>query len=119
MHKPRVERRKQPRIPMQVPITVWNGGGVPEIIGTTRDVSLKGVFFFVAAWPVKGRAFQFMLTLPSLPSRQMPDFCDGRVISSHEFRVFCQGKVVRVETSGSPRHFGVAAIIERYRVSGL
>ncbi len=106
MHEP-LERRAAQRFAVQVPVTIWDVGGQIEISGTTRDVSSRGVFFFVDSWPPHAHSFQFMLTISALDSGLAQDL-----------RVFCSGTAVRVER-GFRRQVGVAAAIQRYRLGGL
>jgi len=88
------ERRQAIRLLMALPVEM--GGGV----GTTRDVSLSGIFFE---------------TMEQLPPREPISFTlvfEGRSWS-RPIRLSCKGQVVRVEPSNGK--LGVATTILSYR----
>lgn len=97
------ERRKTQRFQIKAPLTISLGDR--EIAGFTRDLSNKGVYFYLGAGeiPRPGQEFEFVVALP--PEITLSSSCLIR----------CQGRVAR--TDSHLRHeTGVAAEILTYKI---
>src|ERR1700674_3844277 len=97
------ERRTTQRFSMRLPLTVrWTtGAAVGETSTESRDVSSRGVYFFLQKNVKEGSAVEILLTLPN------------EITLAGPVRVRCLGRVQRTE----PREegaVGVVAAIERY-----
>lgn len=99
-----VEKRATRRFALRLPIEL-KGNGHGSIESRTRDVSARGVCFYIDAPPAEGSDIHFTLTLPP------------EVTLTESISMRCMGRVVRVDrTAGqSP---SVAAVIERYEFLG-
>ncbi|MGH9508963.1 MAG: PilZ domain-containing protein [Terriglobales bacterium] len=96
------EQRNTRRFALQLPVSVkYVDGSSKEQAAQTRDVSARGVFFYMDTNVKVGSDLEFTLTLPS------------EITLTDSIRVRCKGKVVRVEEKGSER-IGVAAAIDQY-----
>jgi hypothetical protein len=73
-----------------------------EKSGQTRDVSARGICFFMDASVAEGAEIEFTLTLPP------------EITLTESIRVHCRGKVVRVEPQDAGGRVGIAAVIDRY-----
>lgn len=83
----------------------YNGETPSELEALTRDVSARGVCFFMDSRMEPGSNIEFTLTLP--PEITLTD----------SIRVRCKGKVVRVDPDATGK-MGVAAVIEEYEFVG-
>jgi len=103
MSEPLHEKRAARRFALQVPVRVeLEGEANPKEDAQIRDVSARGICFFLESAVEQGSAIAFTLTLP--PEITLTD----------SIRVHCQGRVVRVEASGPNGRLAVAAVIEQY-----
>ncbi len=102
MSQPQQEKRATRRFALRLPVAVkHSNGGVNEYSAETKDVSARGVYFYMDAALEVGRPIEFTLTLP--PEITLTD----------SIRVRCKGRVVRVEPSPDAR-VGIGAIIDQY-----
>src|SRR6266566_3265288 len=97
------ERRTTQRFSMRLPLTVrWTtGAAVGETSTESRDVSSRGVYFYLSKDVKEGSPVEIVLTLPN------------EITMAGPVRVRCLGRVQRTE----PRNegaVGVVAAIERY-----
>ena len=94
------DMRNTRRFSLKLPLTVKfsNGGG--EAAAETKDVSARGVFFYLDSKVTEGSPIEFTLTLPP------------EITLTESIRVRCTGKVVRVDQQGSQS--GIAAAIDQY-----
>src|SRR5271170_1958279 len=97
------ERRTTQRFSMRLPLTVrWTtGAAVGETSTESRDVSSRGVYFFLSKDVKEGSPVEILLTLPN------------EITLAGPVKVRCLGRVQRTE----PREegsVGVVAAIERY-----
>ena len=97
------ERRTTQRFSMRLPLTVrWTtGAAVGETNTESRDVSSRGVYFFLAKDVKEGSPVEILLTLPN------------EITLAGPVRVRCLGRVQRTE-SREEGSVGVVAAIERY-----
>jgi hypothetical protein len=97
------ERRTTQRFQMRLPLTVrWTtGAAVGETSTESRDVSSRGVYFFLAKDVKEGSAVEILLTLPN------------EITLAGPVRVRCLGRVQRTEARDQGA-IGVVAAIERY-----
>ena len=99
---PTNEMRNTRRFSLKLPLTVKfsNGGG--EAAAETKDVSARGVFFYLDSDVAEGSPIEFTLTLPP------------EITLTESIRVKCTGKVVRVDQGNSKAQVGIAAAIDQY-----
>lgn len=100
MAEPQREQRSTRRFALRLPLTVKFPQGDSKD-AQTRDVSARGISFFVDSSIAEGSPIEFTLTLPP------------EITLTESIRVHCTGKVVRVEPQ-QPGRVGIAAVIERY-----
>jgi hypothetical protein len=101
MTQPQSKKRSNRRFSLDLPVVVkFLDNGAYEVIGHTRDVSSRGVFFYVNSDIREGVAIEFVMTLPS------------EITLTNPIRVHCAGKVVRVDRM--PNQQGVAVAIDKY-----
>lgn len=97
------DRRKTQRFQIKAPVTISVADR--EIAGFTRDLSNRGVYFYVSVGdaPETGEEFEFVVELPP------------EVTLSNSCLIRCQGRVARTEMN--PRNeAGIAAEILEYRI---
>lgn len=96
------ERRTAHRFNMQLPLVVrWGQGAAPgEAATESRDVSSRGVYFFVDQDLKSGSPVEILMTLPH------------EVTLAGPVKVRCLGRVHRTDTREG--RLGVVAVIERY-----
>ena len=97
------ERRTTQRFSMRLPLTVrWTtGAAVGETSTESRDVSSRGVYFFLSKDVREGSPVEILLTLPN------------EITLAGPVRVRCLGRVQRIEPRDEGA-VGVVAAIERY-----
>jgi hypothetical protein len=97
------ERRTTQRFQMRLPLTVrWTtGAAVGETATESRDVSSRGVYFFLSKNLGEGSPVEILLTLPN------------EITLAGPVRVRCLGRVQRTEPRDEGS-IGVVAAIERY-----
>jgi len=97
------ERRTTQRFQMRLPLTVrWTtGSAVGETSTESRDVSSRGVYFFLSKDVKEGSPVEILLTLPN------------EITLAGPVRVRCLGRVQRTEARDEGS-LGVVAAIERY-----
>ena len=97
------EKRATRRFALRLPVSVnYKGNTGPEMSAQTRDVSARGICFFVDSAIQAGAAIDFTLTLPP------------EITLTESIRVCCRGRVVRVEGGGTNGKMAVAAVIDEY-----
>lgn len=103
MPEPGQDQRATRRFPLKLPVSVKSLVGSGETSAQTRDVSARGVCFFLETPQLeKGSNIEFTLTLPP------------EITMTESIRVRCRGRVVRVEAPGMDGRSAVAAQIEKY-----
>lgn len=97
------ERRTARRFQIKLPMTVrWTSGvAIGEAQTESRDVSSRGVYFFLPKQVSHGSPVEIILTLPH------------EITLAGPVRVRCLGRVHRTEGDGEGRS-GVVAEIHRY-----
>ncbi len=97
------ERRSTRRFMMRLPLTVrWTDERVVGEASTeSREVSSRGLYFYLPKGLKSGAPVEIVMTLPHELTQAGP------------VRVRCLGRVLRTD-SQNPGEFGVAAAIERY-----
>jgi hypothetical protein len=96
------DKRSTRRFALRLPVTVRYGEKDEEHSAQTRDVSARGICFFVDSAIQAGSAIDFTLTLPP------------EITLTESIRVRCKGRVVRVEGGGPANKMAVAAVIDEY-----
>jgi hypothetical protein len=96
------EKRVTRRFPLRLPVSVRYGESAEEHTAQTRDVSARGICFFVDSAIQAGSPIEFTLTLPP------------EITLTESIRVRCKGHVVRVEGGDPAGKMAVAAKIEEY-----
>jgi PilZ domain-containing protein len=104
MEHAEAERRGEQRYPLRLPVLVRSlHGCMQEQSSLTKDVSARGVFFYVDRRLVRATAVELILTLPA------------EITLTESIQVRCRGRVSRV-VSRSDGSNGVAVVIEQYHV---
>jgi hypothetical protein len=97
------EKRAARRFPLHLPVTVNHGENTQQRdVGQLRDVSARGICFYLQSSIEQGSSIEFALTLPP------------EITLTESIRVQCKGRVVRVENSQPNGQMAVAAVIEEY-----
>lgn len=103
MSEPQQEKRGARRFALRVPVTVSrNNGSSPKEMVQLRDVSARGICFYVDSTIAQGANIGFTLTL------------SPEITLTESIRVQCKGRVVRVEGGAPEGKVTVAAVIEEY-----
>jgi len=97
------EKRAARRFALRIPVSVARGensnyGESAQI----RDVSARGISFYLDSPIEKGSPIGFRLTLPP------------EITLTESIHVQCKGRVVRIEDSTLEGKLAVAAVIEEY-----
>jgi PilZ domain len=100
MVEPQHEKRGARRFPLHVPVTVDHENATHP--AKLRDVSARGICFFLESAIAQGSPIGFTLTLPP------------EITLTESIRVQCKGRVVRVENGRPDGKLAVAAVIEEY-----
>lgn len=100
MAQPQREQRSTRRFSLRLPVTVKFTD--VEQTAHTRDVSARGICFYMDSSVSEGSEIEFTLTLPP------------EITLTESIRVHCKGRVVRVEPKTADGRIGIAAVIERY-----
>ncbi len=100
MAEPQQEKRGARRFPLRVPVTVDHDNATRS--AQLRDVSARGICFYLESAVTQGSAIGFTLTLPP------------EITLTESIRVQCKGRVVRVENGLADGKLAVAAVIEEY-----
>ena len=100
MAAPQTDQRTTRRFTLQLPLTVKVDNGGQD--AKTKDVSARGVFFYMDSAPAQGSPIEFTLTLPP------------EITLTESIRVKCNGKVVRVDHPQNGGQVGIAAAIDQY-----
>ena len=96
------EKRAARRFALRIPVAVnRDGNSAQSEAAHIRDVSARGICFYVDSAVAQGAAIGFTLTLPP------------EITLTESIRVQCKGRVVRVE-DGAAGRIAVAAVIEEY-----
>jgi hypothetical protein len=96
------DKRATRRFALRLPVSVRYGENEAEHAAQTRDVSARGICFYVDSAIQAGSAIDFTLTLPP------------EITLTESIRVRCKGRVVRVEGGGPASKLAVAAVIDEY-----
>ena len=96
------DKRATRRFPLRLPVSVTYGEPVEEHAAQTRDVSARGICFYVDSSIQAGAGIDFTLTLPP------------EITLTEAIRVRCKGHVVRVEGGNPTNKLAVAAVIDEY-----
>ncbi len=97
------EKRSTRRFALRLPVSVtYSDDGAQEKAAQTRDVSARGICFYVDSAIAAGSAIEFTLFLPP------------EITLTESIHVRCKGKVVRVDNSSADDKVAVAAVIEEY-----
>lgn len=105
MAEPQSEKRAARRFALRVPVTVNRS---PQVQNNSseeaqlRDVSARGICFYLNSAIDKDSPIGFTLTLPP------------EITLTESIRVQCKGRVVRVENGRTDGKIAVAAVIEEY-----
>ena len=97
------EKRATRRFALRLPVSVnYSGNTGAALAAQTRDVSARGICFYMDAPLTTGSEIEFTLTLPP------------EITLTESIRVRCRGKVVRVEPGMADAKVPVAAVIDEY-----
>lgn len=96
------DKRATRRFALHLPVSVRYGELSEEHSAQTRDVSARGICFYIDSSIQAGAAIDFTLTLPP------------EITLTEAIRVRCKGRVVRVEGGNPADKMAVAAVIDEY-----
>ena len=97
------DKRATRRFSLRLPINVqYQDGTTHEKNAMTRDVSARGICFYVDSPIIDGSEIEFTLTLPP------------EITLTESIRVRCKGKVVRADKADDKGQLSVAAVIDEY-----
>jgi predicted lipoprotein len=97
------EKRATRRFALRLPLAVnYTNNGAGEFSAQTRDVSARGICFYMDSPMIPGSEIEFILTLPP------------EITLTESIRVRCKGKVVRADTNPVEGKVPVAAVIDEY-----
>lgn len=97
------EKRATRRFGLRLPVSVtYATNGSNEKGAQTRDVSARGICFYLDSTIEAGSPIEFTLTLPP------------EITLTESIHVRCKGKVVRVENPSTDGKMAVAAVIDEY-----
>jgi hypothetical protein len=96
------DKRATRRFALRLPVTVRYGDSEEEQAAQTRDVSARGICFYVDSAIQAGSPIDFTLTLPP------------EITLTESIRVRCKGRVVRIEGGWAANKMAVAAVIDEY-----
>jgi len=97
------EKRATRRFALRLPVSVsYTENGAQEKTAQTRDVSARGICFYIDSAIAAGSPIEFTLTLPP------------EITLTESIRVRCKGKVVRVDDASAEGKMAVAAVIDEY-----
>ncbi|MGD0214227.1 MAG: PilZ domain-containing protein [Terriglobales bacterium] len=96
------DKRATRRFALRLPVSVRYGENDEEHAAQTRDVSARGICFYVDTAIQAGSGIVFTLTLPP------------EITLTESIRVRCRGRVVRVEGGSPANKLAVAAVIDEY-----
>src|ERR1700758_1292391 len=103
MEEAQQDKRATRRFALRLPVSVsYTENGGDQKSAQTRDVSARGICFFIDAPIATGAPIEFTLTLPP------------EITLTESIRVRCKGKVVRVDNGGPEGKVAVAAVIDEY-----
>lgn len=95
-------KRATRRFSLRLPVSVRYGENEEEHTAQTRNVSARGICFYVDSAIQAGSVIDFTLTLPP------------EITLTESIRVRCKGRVVRVEGGRPAKKMAVAAVIDEY-----
>jgi hypothetical protein len=96
------DKRSTRRFALRLPVSVRYSKDEPEHAAQTRDVSARGICFYVDSAIEAGSAIDFTLTLPP------------EITLTESIRVRCKGHIVRVDGASAAGKLAVAAVIDEY-----
>ena len=96
------DKRATRRFALRLPVSVRYGETEEEHAAQTRDVSARGICFYIDSAIQAGSAIDFTLTLPP------------EITLTESIRVRCKGRVMRVEGGDPVGKLPVAAVIDEY-----
>jgi hypothetical protein len=96
------EKRGARRFALRVPVSITRNGSGKSEPAQIRDVSARGICFYLDSAIAQGSPIGFTLTLPP------------EITLTESIRVQCKGRVVRVEEAVDAGKVTVAAVIEEY-----
>jgi len=96
------DKRATRRFALRLPVSVRYGENGADHDAQTRDVSARGICFFLDSAIQAGAAIDFTLTLPP------------EITLTESIRVRCKGRVLRVEGGSANGKMAVAAVIDEY-----
>jgi PilZ domain len=97
------DKRSTRRFALRLPVSVtYTENGEQQKSAQTRDVSARGISFYVDAPIEKDSPIEFTLTLPP------------EITLTESIKVRCKGRVVRIDDPAANGKMAVAAVIDEY-----
>lgn len=100
--QPDQNKRSTRRFALRLPVSVRYGENGSDHDAQTRDVSARGICFYLDSAIQAGATIDFTLTLPP------------EITLTESIRVRCKGRVLRVEGGAPNTKMAVAAVIDEY-----
>ena len=98
------DRRRAQRIALQQAVSLVAGNGLHEVPAITENLSSAGVLLYADQFIQEGTLIGFVLVLPQIETET-----EGK-------RVWCLGKIVRIERELKEGKFGLAIGFQRYEL---
>jgi hypothetical protein len=98
------DRRRAQRIALQEAVSLVIGNGGHEVPAVTENLSSAGVLLYAGQFIQEGALIGLVLVLPAMETGK-----EGK-------RVWCLGKIVRIESELKEGKFGLAIGFQRYEV---
>jgi hypothetical protein len=98
------DRRSAPRYLLPLPIAARIAQNAELVVGISRDISVRGVYFTIDQELTSGSVLDLSFTLPA------------EITEGTEVFVHTQGRVVRIEGETDSGRIGVAVAIEKYEI---
>jgi hypothetical protein len=97
------DKRSTRRFALHLPVSVtYTEDGEKQKAAETRDVSARGISFYVDAPIAMDSPIEFTLTLPP------------EITLTESIKVRCKGRVVRIDEKAPNGKMAVAAVIDEY-----
>jgi hypothetical protein len=97
------EHRENRRFALRLPVTICIPSlGRQQFETDTKDVSARGVYFYLDAPVLRDTMIELILTLPT------------EITMTDSISVRCDARIVRLDHDSLGKQVGVAAIFERY-----
>jgi len=98
------DRRSVPRYLLSLPVSARAAQDAEPFAGMSRDISVRGIYFFIDQLLATGSVLDLSFTMPA-------DITEGM-----EVFVVVQGRILRVEGESDAERIGVAVVIDKHEI---